>query len=155
MGPRQNTLFFTVNRPRNKENKKNRMPMMKNLLLTKKKTSPQGSSKSDQNCQSLLFGGFQGCWGGWLGWLNVPAAIRYAKILLVTLNCTSPPSFIQIGPKFPKLVVRGGFWVGGVGGWGGINMGLTTHVLLFRCVSPKIYKLAHQTGFGGGRVVRF
>ena len=53
--------------------------------------------------------------GGMAGWgrQNVSPAIQYADILLLSLNYTSPPSFILIGPKFPKLLIRGGFGVGG------------------------------------------
>ena len=52
--------------------------------------------------------------GGW-GGRNVPPAIPYADILLLTLNYTSPPNFIQIGLKLPKFLIRGGFRVVGVG----------------------------------------
>ena len=54
--------------------------------------------------------------GGW-GGQNVSPAIPYADILLLTLNYTSPPSFIQTGPKLPKFLIWGGFGVGRVGGW--------------------------------------
>ena len=58
-------------------------------------------------------------WGGFgvAGWgrLNVPPAIPFADILLLTLKYTSQPSFIQIGPKLPKFGIWGNFWVGGVG----------------------------------------
>ena len=74
--------------------------------------------------------------GGW-GGLNVPTAIPYADILLLTLKYTSPPSFIQIGQKLPKFDIWGGFWVGGVGGWGEINMDSTPHVFFFKCIPEK------------------
>ena len=89
-----------------------------------------------------------------MGWLNKLPAIPYAKILLVTLNCTSLPSFIQIGPKLPNLVIWGGFWLGihPITGWvdgsGGINMGLTTHVMLFRCISPKMISIQNFVNIG-------
>ena len=41
-----------------------------------------------------------GSWGG----QNVSPAIPYADILLLTLNKTAPPSFIQIGPELAKFV---------------------------------------------------
>ena len=50
--------------------------------------------------------------GGW-GGQNVPPAIQFADILLLTINYTSPPSFIQIGPKLLKFVI------GVVSGWVG------------------------------------
>ena len=56
--------------------------------------------------------------GGW-GGLNVPPAIPFADILLLTLNYTFPPSFIQFGLKFPKFLIRGGFGVGREGSLGG------------------------------------
>ena len=49
--------------------------------------------------------------GGW-GGQNVSPAIPYADKLLLNLNYTSPPSFIQIGPKLPKFLT----W-SGQGGW--------------------------------------
>ena len=52
--------------------------------------------------------------GGW-GGQNVSPAIPYAGILLLTLNYTFPPSFIQIGPKLPMFLTWGGFGVLGVG----------------------------------------
>ena len=55
--------------------------------------------------------------GGW-GGLNVPTAIPYADILLLTLKYTSPPSFIQIGQKLPKFVI------GVVSGWAGWIVGV-------------------------------
>ena len=50
--------------------------------------------------------------GGWGG--------QFDDILLLTLSYSSPPSFIRIGPKLPKFLIRGGFgvvlgWVVGVG----------------------------------------
>ena len=74
--------------------------------------------------------------GGW-GGQNVPAAIKFADILLISLNYTSPPSFIQIGPKLAKFLIQGGFGVIGVGGWGGLNIGWTLYVFLFSCFPPK------------------
>ena len=50
-------------------------------------------------------------WGG----LNVTPGIPYSKILLVTLNSTTPPSFIQNWTKIAKVCHLGGFWVGGRG----------------------------------------
>ena len=66
--------------------------------------------------------------GGW-GEQNVSPAIPYADILLLTLNYTSPPSFIEIRPKLPKFLVWGSFGVGRESGWGGLNMGQTLCVL--------------------------
>ena len=48
--------------------------------------------------------------GGW-GGQNLSPAKPYADILLLTLNYTSPPILIKIGPKLPKFL----FWV--VLGW--------------------------------------
>ena len=42
--------------------------------------------------------------GGW-GELNVTPGIPYSKILLVTLNSTTPQNVIKIGPKLPELVI--------------------------------------------------
>ena len=68
--------------------------------------------------------------GGW-GRRNVPPAIPYADILLLTLNYTSPLNFIQIGSKLPKFLIWGDFRVFGVAGWGGLNMDQTPYVFLF------------------------
>ena len=56
---------------------------------------------------------------GYLGWLgvgrvvglNIPPAILQAHLLLLDINETSPPSFIQIGPKLTKFVIWGDFKV--------------------------------------------
>ena len=57
----------------------------------------------------------------WLGGLKVAPAITLARVPLITLYHTSPPSFIQIGPKLPKFLTRSGFGVGRESGWGGLN----------------------------------
>ena len=66
----------------------------------------------------MLLGSFR---GGWLGWTKRTPS-PFADILLLTLNYTSPPSFIKIGPKLPKFLIRGGL------GW--LNMGWTLYVFL-------------------------
>ena len=68
-------------------------------------------------------GGFGvGGWfrGRWVVGVGEMYPQPYADILLLTLNYTSIPSFIQIGLKLPKFCIRGG---SGVGGWDGFITG--------------------------------
>ena len=65
----------------------------------------------NQNSPQYFGVGGVGGWGG----QNIPPAIQFADILLLTLNYTSRPSFIQISQN------RSGFGVVGVGGWGGLD----------------------------------
>ena len=53
---------------------------------------------------------------GGCGGQNLPPATQFADIL--TLNYTK---FDQNRTKIPKFLVRGGFWVGGKGGMGGLH----------------------------------
>ena len=68
--------------------------------------------------------------------------------MLLTLNYTSPPSFIQIGPQLPKFLIWGGLGVvGGVFG-GGLNMGRTLYVFLFSCIPPKVTSMQNFIDIG-------
>ena len=88
--------------------------------------------------------------GGW-GGLNVPQAMPYADILLLAVNLTSPPSFIQIGLKLPKFDIWGGSGVG--------RVVLQAHILLlninktsppsFIQIGPKWAKFVIRGGWGG------
>ena len=49
-----------------------------------------------------------------------------------------PTQFYLNLTKIAKVGFWGGFWVGGAGGWGRINTGLTLHVFRFSCISPKM-----------------
>ena len=92
--------------------------------------------------------------------LNVPPAMPYADILLLAVNLTSLPSFIQIGPKLPKFEIWGGLGVGRV--VGGLTIPpdiLQAHILLpnkyetspprFIQIGPKLTKFFYLGWFRG------
>ena len=96
-------------------------------------TSRSEVEKSKNNWYLRRNWGGRVVWGGikllgWLGGLNVAPTIPFAHILVLTLNWTSPPSFIQIRPLLPKLDFS----------WGGLNIPLSHSASSFTVTYPKI-----------------
>ena len=55
-------------------------------------------------------------------------------LVLVILIYSSPPIFIEIGPKLPKFAIEEGW----CGGWGGLKIGPATPSVHFKRFPPKL-----------------